>query len=75
MRKTLFEGFDDIEVPITMAWAEHDRLVSRPRSLPAGIHTERLAACGHVPTWDNPGRVAEVILAGAARALAATGPA
>lgn len=68
MRKTLFEGFDEIDAPITLAWAEHDRLVAPPRSVPAGIETAFLLGCGHVPTWDDPERVAEVIEAGAARA-------
>jgi len=62
MRRTLFEGFDEIAVPITMAWAEHDRLVSPPRSLPANVNTALLRDCGHVPTWDAPERVTEVIL-------------
>jgi pimeloyl-ACP methyl ester carboxylesterase len=77
MRKTLFEGFDEIDVPITLAWAEHDRLVSPPRTVPAGIETALLRDCGHVPTWDDPQRVAEVIEAGAARAATqpvGTGP-
>jgi pimeloyl-ACP methyl ester carboxylesterase len=68
MRKTLFEGFDEIDVPITLAWAEHDRLVAPPRSVPAGIETAFLRDCGHVPTWDDPEGVVEVIAAGAARA-------
>ena len=67
MRKTVFTGFDEIDVPITLAWAEHDRLVGPPRSVPAGIETVLLHDCGHMPTWDDPERVAEVIAAGAAR--------
>jgi pimeloyl-ACP methyl ester carboxylesterase len=77
MRKTLFKGFDEIDVPITLAWAEHDRLVSPPRTVPAGIETAFLRDCGHVPTWDDPQRVSEVIEAGAARAATrpvGTGP-
>ena len=67
MRKTLFAGFEDIHVPITMAWADRDRLVAPPRHLPEGIATAVLHDCGHVPTWDDPDRVAEVILAATAR--------
>ncbi len=67
MRKTLFTGFDEIDVPITLAWAEHDRLVSPPRTVPGGIETALLRDCGHVPTWDDPERVAEVIAGTAAR--------
>jgi pimeloyl-ACP methyl ester carboxylesterase len=62
MRKTLFSGLEDIRVPITLAWADRDRLVSPPRSVPQGVHTLRLRDCGHVPTWDSPDQVAAAIL-------------
>lgn len=69
MRRTLFEGFEQIDVPITLAWAEHDRLVSPPRSVPDNVVTAPLLRdCGHVPTWDDPERVAGVILENTARA-------
>jgi pimeloyl-ACP methyl ester carboxylesterase len=68
MRRTLFSGFEEISVPITMAWAEHDRSVSAPAQVPARVHAEYLAGCGHVPTWDDPQRVAQVILATTDRA-------
>lgn len=68
MRSALFEGLEQIRVPITLAWAEHDRSVVAPDRVPTGVHTEHLRDCGHVPTWDDPKRVAEVIVAGAARA-------
>ncbi len=68
MRKTLFAGFEDIQVPITLAWGERDRLVSPPRSVPPGVHSVRLRDCGHVPTWDSPEQVAAAILQTAARA-------
>jgi len=69
MRRSLFSGFEDISVPITMAWAEHDRSVSAPAQVPTRVQTAFLADCGHLPTWDAPERVAEVILATAARAV------
>jgi pimeloyl-ACP methyl ester carboxylesterase len=62
MRSALFEGFDQIRVPVAMAWADRDRSVYPPESVPAGVRTEVLRDCGHVPTWDDPERVAEVIL-------------
>jgi len=68
MRKTLFSGFEEIRGPITLAWADRDRLVSPPRSAPAGVHTVRLHDCGHVPTWDSPDQVAGAILQTTARA-------
>ena len=62
MRSALFEGFDRIHVPVTLAWADRDRSVYPPDRVPRGVRTEVLHDCGHVPTWDDPGRVADVIL-------------
>ena len=73
MRSAAFGGFEDINVPITLAWAEHDRLVRPPRSVPPGVGTSLLRDCGHVPTWDDPDQVASVILAGTARAAHGAG--
>jgi pimeloyl-ACP methyl ester carboxylesterase len=73
MRSNLFRGFEDIAVPVTMAWADRDRSVYPPQSVPAGVEVRRLRDCGHVPTWDSPEQVAEVIAEGAARARD-TGP-
>lgn len=69
MRSDLFRGFEDIHVPVTMAWADRDRSVYPPSSVPAGVDVHRLTGCGHVPTWDSPEQVAAVIRAGAGRAL------
>ncbi len=71
MRSDLFHGFEDIRVPITMAWADRDRSVYPPDRVPAGVEVRRLTDCGHVPTWDSPEQVAAVIREGAARALGA----
>jgi len=53
-------------IPVTIAWAAHDRLV-----LPGGARRalERIPAarllwlrgCGHLPFWDDPGQVARAI--------------
>jgi len=64
MRAGRFTGLADIDVPLTLAWPEHDRLVGRPRSVPATAREFALPGCGHLPTWDDPERVAEVLLAG-----------
>jgi pimeloyl-ACP methyl ester carboxylesterase len=52
----------------TIAWGERDRLLifsrQAPRArrvLPAARHVT-LHGCGHVPTWDDPEQVAEVLL-------------
>jgi pimeloyl-ACP methyl ester carboxylesterase len=68
MRKSLFAGFEEIDCPITLAWAEFDRLVGPPRRIPPGVETHVLRGCGHVPTWDDPEQVAQTIFATAERA-------
>jgi pimeloyl-ACP methyl ester carboxylesterase len=64
MRAGRFTRLDEIDVPVTLAWPEHDRLVARPRSLPDGVRSVVLRGCGHLPTWDDPEQVARVLLAG-----------
>jgi pimeloyl-ACP methyl ester carboxylesterase len=65
MRSAVFEGIEEISAPVTLAWAEHDRLVARPKRRPAGARMVTLRGCGHVPTWDDPDQVARLLLAGA----------
>ena len=56
-----------IDVPVTIAWGEKDRLLF-PRQgerAVAAIPSARLVAltgCGHLPTFDDPGQVARVML-------------
>jgi pimeloyl-ACP methyl ester carboxylesterase len=64
MRAARFERLADITVPLTLAWPDHDRLVARPRSLPANARSVDLPGCGHMPTWDDPEGVARVLLEG-----------
>jgi pimeloyl-ACP methyl ester carboxylesterase len=64
MRAGRFTGLADIRVPTTLAWPEHDRLVARPRRLPARVRNVVLRGCGHLPTWDDPEQVASVLLRG-----------
>ncbi len=63
MRAAVFR-FAQTETPITLAWAERDRLVGRPRRLPAWVRNVELPGCGHLPTWDDPELVAGVLLEG-----------
>lgn len=65
MRSAHFTRIADITVPVTLVWCERDRLIARPRSLPAQVHEAVLADCGHLPMWDDPAAVAAAILAGA----------
>jgi pimeloyl-ACP methyl ester carboxylesterase len=74
MRGGRFTGMGRIRVPVTLAWPDRDRLVSRPRALPPGLHEVVLRGCGHMPTWDDPEQVAAVLLAGSLDAGASGRP-
>jgi pimeloyl-ACP methyl ester carboxylesterase len=63
MRAGTFSGLAEIDVPVTLAWPEHDHVVVRPRSVPDNVVEVELAGCGHVPMWDDPEAVARVLLA------------
>jgi pimeloyl-ACP methyl ester carboxylesterase len=64
-----FSGGEQIRQPVTVAWGTRDRLLL-PRQAPRakreipGAELIMLSGCGHVPTPDDPDRVAEVVLAG-----------
>jgi pimeloyl-ACP methyl ester carboxylesterase len=64
------------DVPVTIAWGEHDRIllpyhaaIAR-RRMPQARHVV-LRGCGHVPMADDPAQVAQVLLDGSAPVLAA----
>jgi pimeloyl-ACP methyl ester carboxylesterase len=62
-----------INVPVTVAWGEKDRLLLpwQARRAARAIPMARmvtLRGCGHVPTADDPGQVARVILEASATA-------
>ncbi len=73
MRESIFDpaGYPP-EVPVTIAWAEEDRLVGPPREerRPAGTRFLVLPGVGHTPMWDDPELVARTILEGSARPAA-----
>jgi pimeloyl-ACP methyl ester carboxylesterase len=62
MRAAVFSGVERVSVPVTLARAELDRLLRRPRETAPGWRTLTLSGCGHIPTWDDPEQVAEVLL-------------
>ena len=69
MRTYLFDPADYPEdVPVTIAWGEHDRLVGppKPHRRPAGTRFLVLPGVGHTPMWDDPELVAEALLEGCA---------
>lgn len=71
MRAGSFTQLAEIEVPVTMAWPQLDRLVTRPRTLPPYVRNVTLTDCGHIPTWDDPDAVSTVLLEGSAVHLGA----
>ena len=62
MRAARFERIDEVHVPLTFGWPDRDRLIARPRRLPAHARNVVLRDCGHVPMWDSPQQVADLIL-------------
>ena len=70
MREHIFDpaGYP-ADTPVTIAWAEEDRLVGPPREerRPAGARFLVMPDVGHTPMWDDPELVARVILDGSAR--------
>ena len=66
-----FSGGEQITVPATIAWGERDRLLlprqarRAQRAIPHARVTT-LRGCGHVPTYDDPQQVAQVLLEGSA---------
>jgi pimeloyl-ACP methyl ester carboxylesterase len=77
MRRTYFQNPEEITVPVTLAFGERDRLVA-PVDIP-GYATVNLPDCGHIPMWDHPELIAQVLLdgssesAGSARSRAVAG--
>jgi len=64
MRRHVFEDPESIEVPVTIAWGELDRLVRPPSSerRPPGSRFIVLPDCGHTPNWDDPELISRVLL-------------
>jgi pimeloyl-ACP methyl ester carboxylesterase len=68
-----FQHGEQIDCPVTIAWAQRDWLLlprqanRARRALPRARHVT-LTGCGHVPTWDDPDQVARVLLEGSAPA-------
>jgi pimeloyl-ACP methyl ester carboxylesterase len=72
MREHVFETEDyppASEVPVTIAWAERDKLVGPPKTArrPAGARFLVMPDVGHTPMWDDPELVAGVLLDGSGR--------
>ena len=64
MRAHVFEHPELVAVPTTIAWGSEDRLVGPPKRerMPPGARYVVLEGLGHTPTWDDPPRIAELLL-------------
>ena len=61
-----YEFHGTVDVPLTIAWAERDKLLppwqaARARSVLPGARHVTLRGCGHLPQWDDPEQVADAI--------------
>jgi pimeloyl-ACP methyl ester carboxylesterase len=62
MRATRFEGLERIRCPVTLIWPDHDRLIRRPVWVPDRIRNVVLSGAGHMPMWDAPQALAQVLI-------------
>ena len=63
MRAGAFTDLARVPCPVTLVWPEHDGLVECPASLPGQVRSVTLADAGHIPTWDAPKALAQLIVA------------
>ena len=63
MRAGRFEGLERIRCPVTLVWPDHDRLIQRPVWVPDRIDNVVLSDSGHIPMWDAPDALTEILLA------------
>jgi pimeloyl-ACP methyl ester carboxylesterase len=64
MRATAFEHEGPLDVPVTIAWGQRDRIVGRPSRarIPQGSLYLEMPEWGHVPMWDDPAGVTRLLL-------------
>jgi pimeloyl-ACP methyl ester carboxylesterase len=62
MRASYFTGAEDIAVPLTVAFGERDRLIRPVRLEVPGARTVVLPDCGHIPMWDDPELVGDLLV-------------
>jgi pimeloyl-ACP methyl ester carboxylesterase len=62
MRAGRFEGLERIRCPVTLVWPEHDRLIRRPVWVPDRIRNVVLSDAGHMPMWDAPQALADILI-------------
>ncbi len=62
MRAGRFEGLERIRCPVTLVWPDHDRLIRRPVWVPDRVRNVVLSDAGHMPMWDAPEALAEILI-------------
>jgi pimeloyl-ACP methyl ester carboxylesterase len=62
MRAGRFEGLERIRCPVTLVWPDRDQLIKRPPWVPDRIKNIVLADSGHMPMWDSPAKLAEILI-------------
>ncbi len=62
MRGGRFEGLERIRCPVTLVWPDHDRLIRRPVWVPDRIRNVVLSGAGHMPMWDAPRDLAQILI-------------
>lgn len=62
MRSRRLEDADGIDVPITLVWADRDRLVGPQRVVIRPRRTVTLRDAGHVPMWDATEVLLQLVL-------------
>lgn len=64
MRRHVFEDPHLVDVPVTIAWGDRDRLVRPPsrHRRPPGSRLVILEGCGHTPNWDDPELITKLLL-------------
>jgi pimeloyl-ACP methyl ester carboxylesterase len=65
MRAGRFGSLERIRCPVTLVWPDHDKLIARPVWIPDRVRNVVLRDAGHVPMWDAPDAVADVLLVSA----------
>jgi len=71
MLSNAFTDGETIDVPLTLAFGERDRLIRPARLRIAGAQSVILRDCGHIPMWDAPELTAALIAETAASARTA----
>lgn len=62
MRRSRFTAEDELTVPVTIVWCEHDRQVRPPKRELPWANLVTLPDCGHLPMWDDPPLTVRTIL-------------